>query len=568
MEGAGHIHGLASIVTGDKVSAAQQVSSTTLNNQFLQRFTAGTVLRGIVQSTSANNQVTINTAHGDITIHTDVFLKRGADITMRMQHQGGEPHVRIISVDGQPLPRYLHALQKQHSALPQDTIKSNSTLVQQSTATPHTPDSTAPQQASGQTETIHLSYDAKHHPTLRGVFLGTPDMRSISEGVLPPDLRQAVIQAQAGTSLQIRITNITLPPPATSQQLMPPQATVTTATPSAIPTTHLPIAQPTTSLTPASTSASQFVNVPANPATLTNAANHIATAPTVLEAVVVNASNPRELTLNSSLGHLKLFVADTMPKGTIITFTLEQVTDVRSQPTKQLVPPPAALSSETLDALRDIKPAAFATHPASSPTLFPPPSSVPQQGVMLGSEMLFLLMALKQGSIREWLGNAAMQQLDNTKPASWMQRATAEFTQLATLPQDMRDGQWHQATIPLYHDDQSQRVAFYFKQERHEKHRRARQDTDHFMVDITLSHLGRIQLDGLIQQRAASTQWDMAIRTQSSLPSDIRQGIMAIYAEAQHISGFSGGLRFLHGDSIFIIPPITSTPDDQDILLV
>ena len=63
-----------------------------------------------------------------------------------------------------------------------------------------------------------------------------------------------------------------------------------------------------------------------------------------------------------------------------------------------------------------------------------------------------------------------------------------------------------------------------------------------FVVDLTLTSVGRLQLDGLIDPGAR--RFDMLVRTSAALPPRFRQDILQIFATANETIGLNGGLAF------------------------
>ena len=92
---------------------------------------------------------------------------------------------------------------------------------------------------------------------------------------------------------------------------------------------------------------------------------------------------------------------------------------------------------------------------------------------------------------------------------------------------------------------------FYREQKREEQ--RNKQTAMRFVLELNLSNLGSLQLDGLINGR----RFDLIVRSLAQLSSEVRQKIMAIFERSTLATGLSGTLIF-STDEIFPQSPLQS----------
>ena len=71
-----------------------------------------------------------------------------------------------------------------------------------------------------------------------------------------------------------------------------------------------------------------------------------------------------------------------------------------------------------------------------------------------------------------------------------------------------------------------------------------------FIIDVNLSRLGRIQLDGFITE--TSKNFDLMIRSNQKLIPEMQADIISIFEAAQGFTGLSGWLRFQAAPPKFI----------------
>lgn len=662
MDSLGNITGLASIVGNSAISPSKGVSALQNNANLLSSLSDNTVLRGVVQSKGANNTITLKTEQGTLILQTDVFLKRGAEVAVRIEQRAHEALIRIVSVNGQSLNNYLEA-----TTLPtaQDEVAHSSSLV----SSPASSHDTTPSVKGAPTA---ITEEVTPSTVLRGVFLSTPDIPTDTLLRLPVALQMPLTQASPGTSLQIEVLAIAIPdatgegyislaPNAAStplptsfsaaptpgygltpaqrlsaepylqsvsqnleaaqsplpelSRLSPVSTTNTTALSS---TTALPVAAenellnmavtpapfvpasqpnlliatfseqgapilptllPTQPATPQVAAQSAIV-VPTEPSPLA-LPQHVLTPsvqPEVLTGTVIQNSIPRELTLQTPLGTIKLFVTTPLPKGSVIQFELQQVTQVRQVSTSTASASQDQNDSqlpEHFSALAEIADLRYIGSGLSTPF---PVHLIPRPGPALASELLFFLSALKGGNLSSWLGEAHTNELAlgssttrNTLKGNVLARLEAEFSSLKPLPDPLNDGAWRSVLLPIFDNGQIQPIEYFIKKQKYNDEKGREKQTDHFMVDLELTRLGRLQLDGLVQKNTSRLQFDLIIRTPQPWDEEIRYTIRDIYRRAQEISGFGGSLTFRHGAEALISLPViasdTRHPSLESILV-
>ena len=83
-----------------------------------------------------------------------------------------------------------------------------------------------------------------------------------------------------------------------------------------------------------------------------------------------------------------------------------------------------------------------------------------------------------------------------------------------------------------------------------------KEDGSRFVIDIVLSNLGRFQLDGFV--RTKRKRLDLVVRTEKSLPAQMRSDINKIFTEFSEASGVAGQITF-QADQKFVeisLPPM------------
>tara|TARA_Y100000589_G_scaffold199657_1_gene188464 strand:+ start:275 stop:634 length:360 start_codon:yes stop_codon:yes gene_type:complete len=71
-----------------------------------------------------------------------------------------------------------------------------------------------------------------------------------------------------------------------------------------------------------------------------------------------------------------------------------------------------------------------------------------------------------------------------------------------------------------------------------------------FIIDVDLTHMGRVQLDGIVHD--SQTRFDLVIRSKHRMNDSVQNDIRTIFEDAQELTGTTGGLRFQAAPPKFI----------------
>ncbi len=176
---------------------------------------------------------------------------------------------------------------------------------------------------------------------------------------------------------------------------------------------------------------------------------------------------------------------------------------------------------------------------------------VPRADTQLAANILSFLAALRGGSLVNWLGEGPARALQRLRPDTF-NRLSDDFRSPARSADEPVAGDWRVTVVP-FHDGQDLRsITLYLRRDRDEDDddaERSRDDT-RFVVDVELSRLGRMQLDGFV--RGGDKRFDLIVRTEKPLPPWMRDDIREIFAEASALTGLKGGTSFQVGPAGFI----------------
>lgn len=173
--------------------------------------------------------------------------------------------------------------------------------------------------------------------------------------------------------------------------------------------------------------------------------------------------------------------------------------------------------------------------------------SIPSAGVRMAPTTLFFLAALRMGNIESWLGAPTLEALRSGGRRDIADRLTQDFARLAALSKSGVAGEWRAISMPLMQQDQHiHLIQLFLRQQAHDGDENesgdaaGRAKTTRFILNLHLSRMGEMQLDGFVQQK----RFDLILRSEEKLPADIRQEILQKFAAGLAQTGMEGGLRF------------------------
>lgn len=181
---------------------------------------------------------------------------------------------------------------------------------------------------------------------------------------------------------------------------------------------------------------------------------------------------------------------------------------------------------------------------------------LPQPGPRLASAILFFLAALRGGDLGGWLGAGTLQTLRARSGETLLGRLARDLAQMGR----MADGgagsigsDWRLLPIPLWDGERLHQLRLYLRQ--HDKRRdeakdRARRGATRFVLELEMSRLGEMQLDGLVRNK----RFDLVLRTRAALPEVMRRDIREIFDDANAAAGYAGTLGFQASADWHILP--------------
>lgn len=186
-------------------------------------------------------------------------------------------------------------------------------------------------------------------------------------------------------------------------------------------------------------------------------------------------------------------------------------------------------------------------------------NTLPTPTPQLAPAALFFLAALRSGSISNWLGANTLQALQQVGQKQLAASLSSDFDKLAAQSKDMLPGDWRSVSIPIRYDEQISQMQFYVRQQ-HDQERQGNDQTSgkpatRFILNLSLSRMGPVQLDGFIQKK----NFDIILRTEDRLPLDMRQELMKRFAQGLDQVQMQGGISFQTRQQGWMVPEAGNT---------
>ena len=189
-------------------------------------------------------------------------------------------------------------------------------------------------------------------------------------------------------------------------------------------------------------------------------------------------------------------------------------------------------------------------------------SIIPRPGTALISNIIFFLSAIKTGDLQSWIGEKTLRVIERHQP-NIAQKIKEDFTVLSKKIEESQPGDWRIAVVPVNSGDEIQKIRLLLRQNEEDTNK---EGTNHsrFIIDIQLSRIGRLQLDGLVRDEGNS--FELIIRTDTHLADIIKNKIRTIFSETTKLTGVNGGINFQAAPANFV--DIPENKDNKNIGLI
>jgi hypothetical protein len=290
---------------------------------------------------------------------------------------------------------------------------------------------------------------------------------------------------------------------------------------------------------------------------------------TLSGVVTAQSGSGNHSVIQTHAGPISLATAATLPTGTMVELEITQLSrPISPQQNMAMIQRLGQVISDTRQwpALEETLQTLSESHPATAQQMIN--AVMPRADSGLTANLLFFLFALRGGEVRQWLGDAPARALERLKPAL-LGRLRDDFSGLSRVAEEPISSDGRVMAVPFANGATIEQIRLWLQ-------RRDEEEPDEedvrkgpgtrFVVDVNLSQLGRMQLDGYVQD--GTKRFDLIIRTDQRLPDEVQIGIRAIFEEATITSGTTGGLGFQSAPANFVDTAVKKIDDPSLGLMV
>ena len=253
----------------------------------------------------------------------------------------------------------------------------------------------------------------------------------------------------------------------------------------------------------------------------------------VVAATVTGHDHQGRLLLNIGDHTLRADTSAPFPPGTTLTFA------ILPPPPAVFTPPGGALAAPSIESLIQSVQTLAATDPHAHGVAV---SAMAPSGTGAFAKFLAYLFAVKGGDTRQWIGDRAAAALERLGRGALLSRAGDEFRMVERGLADTTS-EWRQLPLPVHDGDRLGMVTAWMydaRRGRGDGEADAEENETHLVVDLTLSRLGDIRLDGFYR----TGRFDMAIASEAPFDDPVRYNMMQIFEDVLAIAGLTGALTF------------------------
>jgi hypothetical protein len=233
------------------------------------------------------------------------------------------------------------------------------------------------------------------------------------------------------------------------------------------------------------------------------------------------------------------FASSNLQTGSQLVLQPQSLTPALGQTTNTLRPVLPLLQASMLwPAMDETFQTLMQTSPQLAQTLgkiIPSPANPSQMGP---AAMLFIAAA-RAGDLQNWLGEKRIDALQKISRQSLMSRLSGELTTLASSA-DSQTTEWRSYPLPLLWQSEISKVMLHMHHDRGANEQNEGESGTHFIMDLQLTRMGDVQLDGLLKEK----RLDLIIRTQVPISQSMQEQMRKAYADALNGTDIYGELAF------------------------
>lgn len=156
-----------------------------------------------------------------------------------------------------------------------------------------------------------------------------------------------------------------------------------------------------------------------------------------------------------------------------------------------------------------------------------------------GASLILFAAAIKSGNLEEWLGQKKLDMVQKIGKADVVSRLSSETAPL-TRNADTPATEWKSFPVPILWQNEISKVMFHVRREPDEDQNNNPELGTRFLLDLSLTRMGNVQLDGLLR----GSRLNLIVRTEMPISYSMQEAMKRAYADALDGSAIYGELGF------------------------
>lgn len=154
--------------------------------------------------------------------------------------------------------------------------------------------------------------------------------------------------------------------------------------------------------------------------------------------------------------------------------------------------------------------------------------------------------------MKNWMGDGPSRILERQRP-ELAARMRTDLNQMTRNFEDPLTGDWRLHAVPFLFGGEIDRLQMLVRDQEDEDEDSPGNGDTRFVIDLTLTELGHLQIDGLVGNK--NKRLDVVLRTDAPLQSHMREDIRRLYTDALEVTGLEGSVGFQAAPGNFIEIP-------------
>lgn len=256
-----------------------------------------------------------------------------------------------------------------------------------------------------------------------------------------------------------------------------------------------------------------------------------------LSVVSMPTQRPGQWILRSALGGLMIELPPALRLPS--SFDVEVVEVLPARPERMEQTNLGGLFTHVGDDWPDLRQLLTMPQPALAPTMAKLLPQFPSPGEHTIDKLFRFLAAVRHGTLIDLIDGDVSEILRHELREPLARRLVEDLSELRRIEREQPQQDWRALALPIFDGTHVMPIWVFFKGRRHQSEI-ARSQGSRFIIELTLSRLGPLQIDGLFRGR----RFDLLVRTHRALPVAICGEIEEIFHRHLERSSLTGGMAF------------------------